>query len=104
MATHNDDQTHNPLLHTALFKQVSAQQAEELLPHMHSAVVNKGDTIFREGDTDHRMYVIEQGRVKLIRQSADNRVQLLSIHTRGEVLGEIPVFDQIGRASCRERV
>ena len=87
MATHNDDQTHNPLLHTALFKQVSAQQAEELLPHMHSAVVNKGDTIFREGDTDHRMYVIEQGRVKLIRQSADNRVQLLSIHTRGEMLG-----------------
>mgnify|MGYP002508158256 CR=1 FL=1 len=79
-----------------LFKQVSAQQAEELLPHMHSAVVNKGDTIFREGDTDHRMYVIEQGRVKLIRQSADNRVQLLSIHTRGEMLGEIPVFDPDG--------
>ena len=96
MATHNDDQTHNPLLHTALFKQVSVQQAEELLPHMHSAMVNKGDTIFREGDTDHRMYVIEQGRVKLIRQSADNRVQLLSIHTRGEVLGEIPVFDPEG--------
>ena len=35
MATHNDDQTHNPLLHTALFKQVSAQQAEELLPHIY---------------------------------------------------------------------
>ena len=97
MATHNDDQTHNPLLHTALFKQVSVQQAEELLPHMHSAMVNKGDTIFREGDTDHRMYVIEQGRVKLIRQSADNRVQLLSIHTRGEVLENVGDFRLLDR-------
>ena len=52
--------------------------------------------IFREGDTDHRMYLLERGRVKLIRQSSDRRVQLLSIHAYGEVLGEIPVFDPHG--------
>ncbi len=34
MATHNDDQTHNPQLHKALIKQVSAQQEAELqVPH-----------------------------------------------------------------------
>lgn len=42
------------------------------------------------------MYVIEEGRVKLIRQAADRRVQLLSINGRGEILGEIPVFDPNG--------
>lgn len=86
----------NMLLQTALFKQVSPQQAKELLPFLQQAVYEKGEAIFREGDTDHRMYVLEEGRVKLIRESRDKRVQLLSIHAHGELLGEIPVFDPHG--------
>ncbi|KAB8287987.1 Crp/Fnr family transcriptional regulator [Bifidobacterium ramosum] len=86
----------NTLLHTALFAQVSPDQAEELLPYLQEATFDKGECIFREGDTDHRMYLLESGKVKLIRTAADRRVQLLSIHARGEVLGEIPVFDPKG--------
>ena len=86
----------NVLLHTALFKQVSPQEAEELIPHLNQAVYDKGDAIFEQGGTDHRMYLLESGRVKLIRESSDHRIQLLSIHAPGEVLGEIPVFDPNG--------
>ncbi|NEG89771.1 Crp/Fnr family transcriptional regulator [Bifidobacterium aerophilum] len=86
----------NTLLHTALFAQVSPEQAEELLPYLMEAHYDKGECIFREGDTDHRMYLLESGKVKLIRTSSDDRVQLLSIHARGEILGEIPVFDPDG--------
>ena len=86
----------NILLHTALFKQVSPSEAEELLPYLKHAAYDKGDYIFSEGDTDHRMYLLERGRVKLVRTSSDDRVQLLSIHAPGEVLGEIPVFDPNG--------
>lgn len=73
----------NILLHTALFKQVSPAEAEELLPHLKHATFDKGDYIFSEGDTDQRMYLLEQGRVKLIRTSSDDRVQLLSIPRAG---------------------
>ena len=45
----------NILLHTALFKQVSPAEAEELLPHLKHATFDKGDYIFSEGDTDQRM-------------------------------------------------
>ena len=86
----------NTLLHTALFKQVSPEEAEQLIPHLKRWTLNKGGYIFREGDVDHRMYVLENGRVKLTRQSEDHRVQLLSIHGHGEILGEIPVFDPHG--------
>ncbi|MCH9276926.1 Crp/Fnr family transcriptional regulator [Bifidobacterium amazonense] len=86
----------NTLLHTALFAQVAPDQAEELLPYLMETTLDKGDFIFREGDTDCRLYVLESGKVKLTRTSSDNRVQLLSIHARGEVLGEIPVFDPTG--------
>ena len=86
----------NTLLRTALFAQVSPDEAGELLPFLNEAVYGRGESIFSEGDTDHRLYVLESGKVKLIRTSCDRRVQLLSIHARGEVLGEIPVFDPNG--------
>lgn len=84
------------LLETALFKQVPPREAAQLIPHMESHVYLKGDFIFRQGDPDRTMHVIESGRVKLTRQSEDGRLQLLSISTAGEILGEIPVFDPDG--------
>ncbi|KAB5606884.1 Crp/Fnr family transcriptional regulator [Bifidobacterium jacchi] len=86
----------NTLLHTALFAQVSHEQAEELLPHLGHGIYDKGEYIFTQGDTDKRMFLLESGRVKLVRVSADQRAQLLSIHARGEIMGEIPAFDPEG--------
>lgn len=84
------------LLGTALFRRVLPAEASEIIPYMRTAVVSKGDYIFHEGDEDRSMYILERGRVKLTRTSRDNRVQLLSIHAPGEILGEIPVFDPTG--------
>lgn len=84
------------LLQAALFRQVPIEQARELMGHLRRAVFGKGERIFEEGGTDHRLYLLESGRVKLIRRSEDERTQLLSIHTHGELLGEIPVFDPHG--------
>lgn len=89
-------QEENVLLHTALFQHVPAEEAEELIANLESDIFMKGEAIFRQGDTDHRMYVLESGRVKLMREASDGRVQLLSIHAPGEMLGEIPVFDPKG--------
>lgn len=92
----SSSQEENVLLHTALFKQVSPEEAKELIANLEQDVFCKGEAIFRQGDTDHRMYVLESGKVKLIREAEDSRVQLLSIHAPGEMLGEIPVFDPKG--------
>lgn len=85
-----------PLFRAALFKQVPIDQVKELLDQCHRKILIKGQAIFNEGDTDHHIYLLERGRVKLVRHSNDERVQLLSIHAPGEVLGEIPVFDPTG--------
>lgn len=90
------DHRRDALLRTALFKQVKPNEADQLLPHMHTHRYHKGEAIFNEGDTDRRMYLLERGRVKLTRESSDHRIHLLSIHGRGELLGEIPVFDPTG--------
>ena len=57
------------MLHTALFKQVSPEQAEELLPTLRESVYDKGEHIFTQGDTDHRMGLLEKGA-----READARV------------------------------
>lgn len=84
------------LLRTALFAQVPPDEAAQLIPHMEHRAYGKGEFVFRQGDTDKRMYVIERGRIKLTRESEDHRIQLLSISAAGEILGEIPVFDPHG--------
>lgn len=84
------------LLSTALFRRVDSSAAKELAPLLRSQSFMKGQAIFHEGDTDQRLVILDRGRVKLIRVSRDDRVQLLSIHTHGEILGEIPVFDPSG--------
>ena len=84
------------LLGTALFAQVPPDEAAQLIPHMQHHTYAKGEFVFRQGDTDKRMYVIERGRIKLTRESDDHRIQLLSISAAGEILGEIPVFDPHG--------
>lgn len=91
---HESDQ--EALLSTALFKQVTPEQAQELMPSLQDMRVRKGEAIFHEGDTDHRLYLLANGMVKLTRVSEDRRVRLLRIHVRGEILGEIPVFDPEG--------
>ncbi|MDO4913686.1 MAG: Crp/Fnr family transcriptional regulator, partial [Bifidobacteriaceae bacterium] len=96
MSVEENEYNRNILLRTPLFKQVPLKQAAELMPYLHKDVYQKGEYIFTEGDTDQRIYVIETGRVKLIHETDDQRVQLLSIHTHGELLGEIPVFDPNG--------
>ncbi|KAA8828246.1 MULTISPECIES: Crp/Fnr family transcriptional regulator [Bifidobacterium] len=95
-ATDDLESQRDALLHTALFKQVRPEEADQLLPHLQRRYYSKGDAIFHEGDTDHRMYLVETGRVKLTRESTDHRIHLLSITGRGELLGEIPVFDPTG--------
>lgn len=96
----NDEPVLNPseqtLLHTALFEHVPLSDARQLLPYFERHTYAKGEYIFYEGDTDTHMHIIERGRIKLIRESYDSRVQLLSISGAGEIAGEIPVFDPNG--------
>jgi CRP-like cAMP-binding protein len=84
------------LLMTPLFRAVPRDQAAQLLPHLQSKIHYKGDVLFAEHEIDSRMFFIEAGRVKLIKTAKDGRVELLSIHGRGEMLGEIAVFDPEG--------
>lgn len=46
-----------------------------------------GETLFREGDERHRIFVVESGWLKLSRTLSDGQRQIVSFPTRGSILG-----------------
>lgn len=60
---------------------------------MTSVHINKGDTLFKEGDAGDRLFVIVTGKLKLGTTSSDGRENLLSILGPGEMFGELSLFD-----------
>ncbi|MDO3686581.1 Crp/Fnr family transcriptional regulator [Micromonospora sp. C28ISP2-4] len=51
--------------------------------------VPRGGAAYNSGDHDLRMYLVEVGQFKTIASSADGKQCLLSIHTRGDMFGEL---------------
>jgi CRP-like cAMP-binding protein len=54
--------------------------------------VNKGETIFTEGDEGKGFFVVIDGRVKIYKVSAEGKEQILHIFDSGQTFGEVPVF------------
>ena len=55
-------------------------------------LVNKGETIFTEGDEGKGFFVVIDGRVKIYKVSAEGKEQILHIFGSGQPFGEVPVF------------
>ncbi|MGD8520695.1 MAG: Crp/Fnr family transcriptional regulator [Desulfobacterales bacterium] len=54
--------------------------------------MNKGQTIFSEGDDGKGFYVVVAGRVKIYKVSTEGKEQILHIFGSGQPFGEVPVF------------
>ncbi|MCX8069091.1 MAG: Crp/Fnr family transcriptional regulator [Thermodesulfovibrionales bacterium] len=54
--------------------------------------VDKGNTIFLEGQDAHGFYCINTGLVKIYKIGFDGKEQILHILGEGEIFGEVPVF------------
>jgi len=64
-------------------------------------VYPNGEYIVREGETGDCMYVIQQGKVEIVKQEDDHLVQLRVLH-EGDVFGEMAIFEkEVRSASVR---
>ncbi len=58
----------------------------------------KGEMIFREGEPADRLFLIEEGRVKLFTTSPRGGELLVAVLGRGQIFGELAVIDRGPRA------
>ncbi len=75
-----------------LFQGLPRPQLEELAMITLAQSVQRGQTIFAEGDLGTGFYVLVSGRVKIFKLSPDGKEQILHIMPPSEPFGEVAVF------------
>ena len=64
----------------------------------------RGEDLFREGDPGDALHVIVDGKVKICRTAADGRENVIAILGRGDLLGELSLFDAQPRGATATAV
>nr|WP_203597059.1 Crp/Fnr family transcriptional regulator [Actinomadura bangladeshensis] len=76
-----------------LFEALDEQGAKALRANVTEARLARGQTLFNEGETGDRLYVVLEGKIKLTRTAPDGRENLLSVLGPSEMFGELSLFD-----------
>jgi|SRR5271169_4784594 len=75
-----------------LFHGLSREQLEEVVDITVDQTIQKGQTVFSEGEAATGFYVVVSGQVKIFKLSSEGKEQILHFVTQGESFGEVPVF------------
>ena len=59
----------------------------------------RSDLIFSEGDEPDRLCVVTSGRIAISKRSVDGRESMVALMERGDVFGEMGLFDGSGRSA-----
>ena len=87
-----------------LFNALDEADSDAVIASMTKVKVSKGNTLFREGDTGDKLYIVLEGKLKLGTSSPDGRENLLSILGPSEMFGELSLFDPEPRTSTATAV
>jgi CRP/FNR family transcriptional regulator len=74
------------------FQQLPAPAAAALVANARLRSFAPGESLFREGDESHGIFVVLDGEVRVVRTSRGRR-HVLHTERRGGTLGEAPFFD-----------
>ena len=81
------------LMQAPLFSALDPEAAAALRAATTVVRLVKGQVLFSEGERGDRLYVVEEGKVKLGTTSSDGRETLLAVVGPGEMIGELSLFD-----------
>lgn len=77
-------------------RRLPAAERQRLAACCAFTTVPRGAALFTEGEPPSGVFLILEGRIKLLRSSSDGREQVLHEEGPGSTLAEVPVFDGHG--------
>jgi CRP/FNR family transcriptional regulator, cyclic AMP receptor protein len=85
---------------SALAEEDIGQVVDVIVPRSFGA----GEVVFREGDEGDTCYIVRTGQARAIREHSDGRSITLATFGRGEIFGELAMFDDERRSATVEAV
>ena len=84
---------------TELFAELDEDGLDLVVASVVQRELSRGDVLFTEGAASEHLYVVEDGRIALASRSDDGRESVFALMERGELFGEMPLFDGLGRSA-----
>ena len=82
-----------------LFKDLSDDELDSILAVATTRELRRGDVLFTEEDDSTELFLVEDGRIAMTQRSLDGRESVIALMERGDMFGEMPLFDGLGRSA-----
>lgn len=82
-----------------LFADLTPEQIDVIDEAATDRTLSRGDVLFTEGDEADSLYVVVDGRVAISNKSMDGRESMMALMERGDLFGEMPLFDGLPRSA-----
>ncbi len=81
------------LARSGVFQGVAVEAAEPVAEALERLDLPRGTTVFSEGEPGDSLFIILDGKVKIVRRAADGRENVLSVMGPSDQFGELSIFD-----------
>lgn len=82
-----------------LFRDLDAAELDQIEQAADTRRLRRGDVLFREDEIAHDLFVVVDGRIAISNKSADGRESMVALMERGDLFGEMPLFDGRNRSA-----
>lgn len=84
---------------TLLFADVGEDHLTTIAEAAFERTLRRGDILFTEGAEPDHLYIVTAGRIAIANKSIDGRESVVALMEPGDLFGEMPLFDGLGRSA-----
>src|SRR5206468_6126192 len=88
------------LAESDLFSGFDTQSLERVATSAQVRSLKRNDVVFGEDDPADELFVVQSGRIAIAYTSPDGRESVIALMEAGDLFGEMPLFDDVGRAAA----
>jgi len=82
-----------------LFAELDEAEMAKVVASAQRRELRRGDVLFVEDDESSELFVVVEGRIAMANRSTDGRESMVALMDAGDVFGEMPLFDGMGRST-----
>lgn len=104
MATVTSQEIVQLLAGVGVFSALEPEDLERISELAVPRTFDSGEVVFREGDASDTCYIVHRGQARAVREHPDGRTITLATFGRGDIFGELAMFEDERRSATVEAV